>query len=599
MEGIQILQEPGKKIVVTVAGGNPEQGTPHKVVSLPFLSPRNTSQLGSLPEMPASPEIDRAQRAVAPPVRTTKTPPEDPKESTCKNCGALFVKLRSRQCYCSLQCRRKYNQRTVDAAKHSRVNPAEWERYKKDPQREHKKKDDFIVCRECPEKHAALQRHIAAKHDITVPEYLEKWGNPPVIAPSVPDSLRRKHAGKPRRYARGKKYLGDNIQGEKRREGNRNSHTKREVAPVDDATLALGRLGGKSIVEISAEAELTHASILKRLKYLGFPPGRAYLFLHAQPVAKKHFDDLRKDFDVDVKEIIEVVGENPPYEVSKRIARQSGGWRTGSAGKAPRHYYDCLLNHLKRRDPADILLARFANIVLDARKRWTEAFCFDYRGGRKRIRTFRQSEVRDLSGLFRLLRKPLSALRIWLSGQKNPSIKRSDILNWICEQSRLEVAHDGGTAFRRLMFLWPALERLLDRNGLNCLVDQKYKDETVYELLAKDYDATAHAIRNAVSGKLKPSPPETLGQIIRAQLANTRGQTKKSVGERGRHREDVKDRTYFKVGIAVENEIPSGLKQDRHSIVAAPRLICQRARLQFDVVAQYHKRYRKAVTKPV
>jgi len=81
------------------------------------------------------------------------------------------------------------------------VESAEWELYKKEPQREHKKNDDFAVCRECPEKHAALQRHIVAKHGITVQEYLQKWGNPPLIAPSVRDTARSKHAGKPRRYA--------------------------------------------------------------------------------------------------------------------------------------------------------------------------------------------------------------------------------------------------------------------------------------------------------------------------------------------------------------------------------------------------------------
>src|SRR5437879_11280683 len=88
-------------------------------------------------------------------------------ESACANCGTPFVRTRSRQYYCSLQCRQKYNYQKEAAEKHSRVSlsPTEWELYKKDPQREHEQKDNFVVCRECPEKHAALQRHIIAKQD--------------------------------------------------------------------------------------------------------------------------------------------------------------------------------------------------------------------------------------------------------------------------------------------------------------------------------------------------------------------------------------------------------------------------------------------------
>jgi hypothetical protein len=414
------------------------------------------------------------------------------RQSLCKSCATTFVAIRSNQRYCSARCRRKYNQQKVDATKYDSVDQADWERYKKDPQREHEKGDDFVVCRECGEKHTALQRHIVAKHGITVQEYLEKWANPPLIAPSVPDTLRGKHAGKPRRYLRGKKYLGENVQGKIGKEENRNGHAKQEVAPVDDATLARDRMAGKSITEISAEAGLTHGAIVKRLKYIGFPPGGPYLFLHAQPIARKHFDDLRKDFDVDFKEIIEVIGKHPPYEVTKRVTRQSAGWRKGSAGKAPRFYYDCLVNHIKRRDdPADILLARFANIVLDARKRWTEALCFDYRGGRKRIRTFLQSEVRDLPGLMRFVRKPLTDLRAWLQSQ-NGSIQPHDILDWICQQSRLEVANAAGRDFRTLMFFWPALEDLLNGKRHGWLVGPQKVNEVIYELLAKDYDATAH-----------------------------------------------------------------------------------------------------------
>lgn len=64
----------------------------------------------------------------------------------------------------------------------------------------------------------------------------------------------------------------------------------------------------------------------------------------------------------------------------------------------------------------------------------------------------------------------------------------------------------------------------------------------------------------------------------------------------GRRREPESAKRYFKIGQAVEKEIPTGQKQDKHSIIQARRRVSDRTHHEFDVVAQYHKRFRRFCT---
>lgn len=65
----------------------------------------------------------------------------------------------------------------------------------------------------------------------------------------------------------------------------------------------------------------------------------------------------------------------------------------------------------------------------------------------------------------------------------------------------------------------------------------------------------------------------------------------------GRRRQAEETKRYFEIGLAVEEKIPSHLKNDRYSIVHARRQIAYATHLEFDVVAQYHKKFRRR--KPV
>jgi hypothetical protein len=82
---------------------------------------------------------------------------------------------------------------------------------------------------------------------------------------------------------------------------------------------------------------------------------------------------------------------------------------------------------------------------------------------------------------------------------------------------------------------------------------------------------------------------------LKRKLASIADSSKASKAnkKRGRIPEPEESKRYFEVGAQVEKEIPSHLKTDKHSIVAARRLVSTRTRLQVDVVAEYHKRYRR------
>src|ERR1039457_2145931 len=85
---------------------------------------------------------------------------------------------------------------------------------------------------------------------------------------------------------------------------------------------------------------------------------------------------------------------------------------------------------------------------------------------------------------------------------------------------------------------------------------------------------------------------EAMQQKVRKVWAAVRA---KQPTKRGRRQEAEQDTSYFAIGAAVERKIPATLKRDKHSLVTARKLVSDRTRLQFDVVAKYHKQYRRAV----
>jgi hypothetical protein len=109
----------------------------------------------------------------------------------------------------------------------------------------------------------------------------------------------------------------------------------------------------------------------------------------------------------------------------------------------------------------------------------------------------------------------------------------------------------------------------------------------------KNHPAEAKALqqRSSQNRQRKVKLAEELVQEL-AEL-KTRIQPKKGPG---RPKEPEEQKTYFKIGQQVEKEIPKHLKEDRHSIVAARRLVSEKTRLSYDLVGQYHKLFRHVLS---
>jgi hypothetical protein len=90
-----------------------------------------------------------------------------------------------------------------------------------------------------------------------------------------------------------------------------------------------------------------------------------------------------------------------------------------------------------------------------------------------------------------------------------------------------------------------------------------------------------------------PALANRLGEQVKQVWADHRTAKQPKRG-RGRSKDAKENRSYFTIGARVEKEIPPDRKQDRHSIVTARRLVTERTRLEYDVVAKYHQQYRRA-----
>ncbi len=387
------------------------------------------------------------------------------------------------------------------------VSLEELELRRRDPLREENiGQRDRVKCRECGDERTRLQDHIRKLHHMSVEEYQEKWNYPPLFAPDFGDKINKN------RKEYGTSHEGDYFSGKRRelkpgeataaRLNNPPTPTMRRQRMrmtgkprpdptgrfyLDDARISELRLVGRSTSEIAAEVGRTLTPVTSRLKYLGFPTGHSHRFLHGEVMTKKHFRDLCEDFGVSTKIVIKEISEN--------------------------------FSDLR---PTDVLTTRRADIILAVRKRWIDKYCIRT-FGRKRVREFLASELRNLPRLRALLIEPLRALRVWLRAQ-NGDVQPLDTLRWICKQSRDEVAAsrlvgDTERRFRALIFLWPALKNLNERRP-GFLEGTQTIHKVVDELLGAEYGAAPRRIGQAVIGGLTPLDPRTLQKLILTGLTN-------------------------------------------------------------------------------
>jgi hypothetical protein len=82
---------------------------------------------------------------------------------------------------------------------------------------------------------------------------------------------------------------------------------------------------------------------------------------------------------------------------------------------------------------------------------------------------------------------------------------------------------------------------------------------------------------------------ELLGlQVVQGKMAPT-SRTKR---DPGRKPEQENNKRYWSIGEQVEKLIPDNQKQDKLAIMTARHSVSNKTRLSYDVVAQYHKRFR-------
>lgn len=417
--------------------------------------------------------------------------------------------------------------------------------YQDDPLREtHLGITDYVVCRECGWEGQRLYHHVRKLHKLTPDAYSEKWNYPPLVAPNyrlraseekkhwhqadpekrkffhTKDGENKRHvlvrgeavhagankpatpaqrrawieqgqrlAGKPRHDRRGKKLIGSNRQ----------SGTWVDAPPVDDARIAELRLAGKTYREIGDEVDRAGAAVQKITKLCGFPAGVACKFLHGEPLTKRHFLELCKDFGQSKKAVIEAAGLG----------------------------YASIMSHLWKMEDQDVFSTKVGGAFFDLQRKWTDSHCIKNVAG-KEVRELLTSELRNLPALQSRLRTGLQALRAWLRSASK-DLQPTEMLNWICAQARLEVAASRTTTepqreFRTLLFMWPRLKELCQKPGL--LAGKRHIDQVANELLGLDYGAATARITQAVAGNLAALHSQTLALVLRTENGATHEATK-------------------------------------------------------------------------
>src|SRR5581483_1562517 len=297
--------------------------------------------------------------------------------------------------------------------KTSLLSQEELKQYQDDPFKEERLHEaTFVVCRECGAKPQNLISHVRKHNKMSIDEYKTKWPAAPVFAPSFRKKMQTlkknwgdQHGGN---YFGGKRHQllpGERWRKEDKpptpdmrrswaRRGDKQRGRRTPKQAIDDAAVIDYKLAGKTNNGIAAEGGITNKAIMIRLHRLGCP-ATACGFIHGEPFAKSHFEDICQDFGVSMKTVSDAIKQNSALASDEEDRSYFGGQRRSQGGKFPKTYYNCLANQLERRKSPDVLLsARFACSAIDVRKRWTEAYCFDLKlTGGKRARNFLISEI--------------------------------------------------------------------------------------------------------------------------------------------------------------------------------------------------------------
>lgn len=345
------------------------------------------------------------------------------------------------------------------------------------------------VCRECGEILCDVGPHLWPKHGLAVADYKIKWGflrtgnatrsedtnlkqsntmkrighRPPKWTHlRLPDALRASI----RTNKKGAARLEERLNSRGKSLGGRPLRWKRASGGglVTDARIAELRLGGKSVPEIAAAAELTLTPVFYRLKRMGYPK-RFRAFLHGEPVGWKHITTLCSDFNLTSVRAAELL------DISEDWIRRK---------LTPKRKTEALSPTLARR-----LLRVRAELLAEFRKRPASR-----QGGRPKQLT--PSDKGEVPLKYHALLRELRALRAWVQEQdRAPST--DGIWNWLCERFR-------SRTFRTLQF-WPQFFRWSSKefDTQSFRRGQWVPRDLAVQFLADDYGASQDTVAGVVS----------------------------------------------------------------------------------------------------
>lgn len=210
--------------------------------------------------------------------------------------------------------------------------------------------------------------------------------------------------------------------------------------------------------------------------------------------------------------------------------------------------------------------------------------------------------------------------------QKNSEVSIEQWQDFICDQARFETVRRSEKIFLRFLLWAPGVSPIVERN-LNLRQGSGPLWPIASEILGSRWDLTAHCADAAAQSNTRQIDPSKMRLAILAALPAKPLQEKKRPG---RHRVVVEQKTSFRVGLAVENAIsqftefiavrrsfPKRVREDprllrtqlgskgfskdqidagissKTAIIAARYFIAVREERDFDIVAKYHRAFRK------
>jgi len=175
---------------------------------------------------------------------------------------------------------------------------------------------------------------------------------------------------------------------------------------------------------------------------------------------------------------------------------------------------------------------------------------------------------------------------------ENQNVGISELGQYICQQAMFEkVGKRRGNLFTRFLPLAVELIPHLDFDRAR----KQIPSDVAMETLARRLSVKRSAVYYATLAQTRPISPKVMrGLVMRIQRSTLRypplTRPKKSGG---RPKEKEEGKRYYEIGLEVEKRIPIDKRDNPLAIRTAREVVATSRRFLYDVVAQYHKRFRR------